>query len=1132
MAKYSNLIRLSDFLPVYDILAESPNAWKSFIPTNQFCDLLRRSLTAITSSEVSKRKSVWIRGTFGTGKSHASAAVKHLLCDDKSDIEDYLNHIEDIALRERIRGLRNNHRNLAVTLKGVEGAYDIPRFSLTLQKETQKAINAVDPSFVVQSSYQIAIDWIEEHKQIFEESIIGKDDELSDYVSTAEEAINKLKKADTTVYLAIEKALSQIMSVDLRHPNISEWLVEIEHELELRGIANGLILFWDEFTSVMDTLKSDRINVLQNIAEKSTKNNIFLFLISHRTEAQSLDVKGKDINKMSDRFDSVEYAMDEISTYLIMRHSFNIIGGDDKYKQLSQNQYSKMEELFGYLCPNNAEERKRIEGLYPLHPYTAFLCSTISNYVGSSNRTVIKFMHDEESGFGAFINNDHSLEQNMLLTADSLWDFFYEYFEADSSCSAFVNTYKTNIDKVTPKGDDYIRVFKSIILLNALSPKFSGKANLERIAPNYDTIKYIFFEDRAAKHLNDILDYFDTNKIVARNIFGEFKINASAYNQSQLDEQRLKVSSEKRFAYDIIKDKQAEVSLKELFAGGEKLLRVCEPAIYSCEEQESSVRSKLNKYTGSKSNYLHVGIFLSLTETSRDSYVERLKMLSEDFENTILVLPDESFSQDYHNKYIDCLATANVADMNFNKAEADQYRVTAGAYVDKWVQRLINGSYMIYFNGKPMTDGVMSDIASLINKQISPIVFNKGFETVKQYNNGSVTMTFFKVKYWDALSLQVIQAQKSEDILKYSGDSGPASYVFEDNGSRLVTSTCELSDYAKTHNYWIVEVCRKVTDCFEAARKKYNDRFYLSDVLEDLMHPPYGFFPSKANYVALAYALREHKADLFLPGISQPVSNEKLQDMIHSLFEMWKNGKSEQSNKVALRFGSPEEKKLTELLIDIFDLKVMTGVSLSKILSLENARWAIQEFCRTKVMQPVWTLAYCHSLSQETKDDIKAIVKLFEQENPSVEQIKSLHQKLSMNHVEINLAVTKKSNYDNGFKQFVASIEEVDIKDEWWDDLLSYIDTMQSEVAFRKESDVRQMVVKYYIRKKDSLTPKPTPAPAPVPTTQVQVKEDVVEKAKTAIKSANMPNMFWQQMLLELIDDYPAVAEYLTKYLS
>ena len=195
MAKYSNLIQLSDFLPVYDILSESPGSWKSFIPTNQFCDLLRRSLTAITSSEISKRKSVWVRGTFGTGKSHASAVVKHLLCDDMSDIEDYLSHIEDVALRERIRGIRKNNKYFAVTLKGVEGAYDIPRFSLTLQKETQKAINAVDPNFVVQSSYQIAIDWIEEHKQIFEDAIIGHDDELSDYVSSADEAISMLKKS-------------------------------------------------------------------------------------------------------------------------------------------------------------------------------------------------------------------------------------------------------------------------------------------------------------------------------------------------------------------------------------------------------------------------------------------------------------------------------------------------------------------------------------------------------------------------------------------------------------------------------------------------------------------------------------------------------------------------------------------------------------------------------------------------------------------------------------------------------------------------------------------------------------------------------------------------------------------------
>ena len=78
-AKYSDYIKMQDFLPVYDMTDETPEMWRTFIPTKQFCDLLSRSVTAITSSEISKRRSMWVRGTFGTGKSHASSVVRHLL---------------------------------------------------------------------------------------------------------------------------------------------------------------------------------------------------------------------------------------------------------------------------------------------------------------------------------------------------------------------------------------------------------------------------------------------------------------------------------------------------------------------------------------------------------------------------------------------------------------------------------------------------------------------------------------------------------------------------------------------------------------------------------------------------------------------------------------------------------------------------------------------------------------------------------------------------------------------------------------------------------------------------------------------------------------------------------------------
>ena len=63
--RYSDFIRMqADFQPVYDITAErTADAWKSFIPTAQFCRLLNQTLTAMTSGEQSTRKGMEWSGT-------------------------------------------------------------------------------------------------------------------------------------------------------------------------------------------------------------------------------------------------------------------------------------------------------------------------------------------------------------------------------------------------------------------------------------------------------------------------------------------------------------------------------------------------------------------------------------------------------------------------------------------------------------------------------------------------------------------------------------------------------------------------------------------------------------------------------------------------------------------------------------------------------------------------------------------------------------------------------------------------------------------------------------------------------------------------------------------------------------
>ena len=1066
--KYSDILQLQDFLPVYDIMDENPKVWQSFIPTNQFCDLLNQSITAITSKEPSKRKSIWVRGTFGTGKSHASAVVKHLLCDDFDNISSYIETIPDEALKARVKNLRQSGRKyFAVTLKGVEKAYDIPRFTLSLQRETQRALKSSYPDFIVPSDYLSARDWILNHRDIFEANVLGHDEELDSTVATTEDVLGRLEVYDTGMYLMVERAIRENIGSVFEHQGISDWLVEIEKEIENRGIADGLIIFWDEFTSVMDTLKSDRINLLQNIAEKSQNNNVFLFLISHRIEIQSSDNKDKDITKMSDRYIHIPYQMDEVSTYLIMRHSFTIPNAtaNTEYKSLRAELEPKLKDTLDFVTDSNPEQKQHISRLLPMHPYTAYLCSTISNFIGSSNRSVIKFMHDEESGFAAFIENETNYGTGTLLTADALWDFFYTEFDEDVASTTFTSLYKSFESVVAAQGDDYLRVFKTILLLNALSPKF--KQDLAKLEPNDKVFQFIFAGDRAEKKVIDILNWLDDKKIVVRNVFDQFKIIGSSYNQTEMNDKRKNVETDYKNAAEILAyDISSSDQIKALFKVGETVRREVLTNFFSCEETEALIRSRLTKFTQGKPNYLHVAIFFAIKESDRDNMNTILKNFSSEFENLVIVLPDETLSQQNYNRFVDSLAHSIVAESHFNKTEAKDYEKAAHQFIVKWIAALLNNTYTCYFNNAAYNEGTVAQIPDLLNFKLSVKVYKHGFESVKEFGKKGVKDNFFVDKNCPKIIQQILEAQQASQIVSYGGNPEPIRYIFEDNGNTLLTPSGELSEYAKNSDIWITNVCCLMDKCMEDARKKYHDRFNLGEVLAPFVSEPYGFFTSFANCAALSFAIRKHKADLFVPGVSQPISDDKLSDMLVDIFKLWtKDGDANSPNKFLLRFGSPEETQLKELIIDLFDLTKVPGINVKEIKSLDNAKWAVQEFCKIKSMQPLWTLLHVPNISHELKDAINDLIYIFEQENPSVDKIKAVYKKLKLDNVPLNIILTDMNNYQIGFRAFVNGIEEAPIRPEWWDEMLDTINTLQSEIAFRQETTVRQKIVAFYIKK-------------------------------------------------------------------
>ena len=1148
---------MQDYLPVYDITADSSNnLWASFIPTHQFCDLLQRTLTAVSSADKSKRKSIWVQGTFGTGKSHASSVVRHLLCDSFGDIEFYTKKIEDASLRNQLVNYRKNKHFFSVVIKGVEGAYDLRRFSLSLQREVKNALVAAGyGNIVVKSDFESAIQYVKDHDS-YTQDAINKHDDLHDIAPTPERVIARLEANDIQTYMELEEALYNTVGVTLTSKSVSEWLAEVEKAIEDEGIADGLIIFWDEFTSIMEAIGSDRINVLQNIAEKSQSCNLFLFLISHRVEDQvASGSKKDDVRTMNDRFDTIRYMMDEVSTYRVMRHTFEIKSDKVGYDQLRYNRTVRLNELIDYLCEGGVEEeRSGISNLFPMHPYSAFLCSKLSDYVGSANRSVVNFMNDDKKGFRKFIADEYVYEQRSLLTAEWLWDFFFESFLANPQCGAFTSNFQNHIRRVEEAGDDYVRVYKGILLLNTLSTQFASKSTdvIARISPNEKSIRGLFAEDRLEPKMDDILRFLDTNQIIARDVFGEFKISVSSLNPAEIAKEKEIVNAQFKTAGSFLDyNYAAKSNVTKLFTVGDYLLRKCEPQLFSCSDPEAMLRSRLNKYTSEKPNNLHVAIYLAVTEEERRAFENRVKDFSSEFLNSIHIIPDEVFTSESRTKFIDLLAHLNVAKRRYQESIEKESDLAAKQLVNRWGNRLTNGSFTIYFNGEQTREGIMGNIHGLINRKFSPKVFPKGLESVKAYQ--TITESFRANRNFPTLVLQMLQSQTRDKLTKFSGSDIPAKYIFEDNDNHLIDEECRLTPAAIAGGAWLAQVCNEVDECIETAKKKYVDKFSLSEVFAPLMRPPFGFFPSRANWIAFAFALRKHKADLFVTTISQPISDEKLTDMIVELFKMWNDGHSESNNKLMLRFGSKEESELTQLLYEVFQLQFIKDIP--EVKSLSNVHWGINEFCKQKSRYPLWALTYCDSINDKRSEIIKLLIDVLEaDQNPDIAKIKNLYRLVNSEKVDIAQLVSIPKNYENGFLNFINSIKSVKIQPEWWDELLDEISHLQSEVAFRKESDVRECVLNFYIMKRDQMNPAPASQPSPsspagpsaqpsgtpaspfftpaAPVAPKPVNPDAVKKAKTLVKEANMPGVLWQKVVLDIIDNNPEVAEFISNYLS
>jgi hypothetical protein len=346
--KYSDIVTLRSMRLAYNIQEEGLGEWKTFIANDQFNDILNRMVKAVRNNDASYHKSIWIAGTYGTGKSHAGAVLKHLFCDPIDDIREYVEeeYKKDkyALLRNAVLGVREQKRLFPVNLYGQQSIAHEEDLSLQLQKEIKNALDKACIKIVVQTDFDTLVQHIDEQPVIWQ-SLIDNNSILSSVAPDLKKLKQLLSAGDTEVLDRVRNA-QRIAGIDIRLQgnDIQQWIFEVQEKLHDEGY-NGMLIIWDEFTEIMTSSIGTRLLVrLQEIAEAmmNPENDSYFLFISHPSALNSL--KEEEREKTKGRYHYVTYNMEPVSAFKIMSKKFKIVD-DALYQQRKERFFTLHHEL-------------------------------------------------------------------------------------------------------------------------------------------------------------------------------------------------------------------------------------------------------------------------------------------------------------------------------------------------------------------------------------------------------------------------------------------------------------------------------------------------------------------------------------------------------------------------------------------------------------------------------------------------------------------------------------------------------------------------------------------------------------------------------------------------------------------
>ena len=1065
MAKrYSDAIRIRETKSAYNIQTEESNEWKNFIPNEQFNEILQKVIDSVSNKVVDEHRSFWLEGTYGTGKSHAAAVIKHLLCDPIQEIEDYIS-VEYGAdkysiIREALYALRENTRLFPVTMYGPCSISNRDDLSLQIQLHVTQALHEAGLDVTVQTDFDNYIANIEKNPVIWD-TIISSDSELQSYAPDRKKLIKELKDKDASsavLSLAKNALRNSGLHVRLEQENLCKWFFEVQDELAKTTDYKGIFLIWDEFTDVMDLdIGASLLVGLQELTEATMRsnNNSYIFHIAHPSALDKL--KADERTKTTGRYHYMHYNMEPVSAFKIMSRKFMHEQDSTNpayvlYHEMTDKYFAQMREVYekyAQTSNNPMETLEDLKSLFPVHPATANLATYYAREVGSSSRSVFEFLGSNPA-IRDFLDDEQFFEQGQMITADYLWDFVLEEFNNKTVKYGVVterfNSYKNH---VTKKGKEYLAVFKSILLLNA----FNNLAANETVTPSEENIRNMYVGTPIDDIIDDILTWINTDGVVQRSPQGIYEIRFSALDTKEIEEIK-KQLLEKEFKYTSQILNYGDTARKEF---DKKMKLVNRPLSFDFYSENSNEYSLLHnieiKYKDSESYEIYLALMMARSNTEHASLkdIAAKAMADERFQNIAFVVFDTTLEPLEFDRFIEYQANAVCSGKHGYAEQTKSHTDNAKAIISDWMKDVSSGTCTIYLRGQ---SSVISSrtLPSIINSSIAPTIFSSGPESLEILRLKAPSTCW--VKQFSNKSADTVLSFSTKDEIS-SRCTGPAKHIqllLQDS----VDDNLQFKSGIDTKHPLFV-VSKYVKSKIDHTDKQ--NIFNFAEKFKELTMPPYGLFKSHAGYGMLAFALRPY-VDKVFDTTGKPINAQRMQELIDDTFKIW-DGASSNIHKVDVKFETKEEGSIAKGLISMFQLGKLKDYK--DVSSLTDARWALRNGFCPQVGFPLWAIKYCDKLQalsckdkiSKLTDDIITIYTEVGTKNPALMvETDSLITEVKFEYMSL-LNYEEENNFEIGFRHYLLTDSIVNLQESDYDAALKYIrQHMESVVGLWTEAAV------------------------------------------------------------------------------